>query len=163
MPRYVAGHRSNKAGNVGEFFLRVIEPRNHERDNLDPYAHRVKRLDCPEHPVQSSAELLVILLTETLQVDFVQVNIRTEEFERLRGPVTVGHERAADAVRMGQRKYFCGPLTCDQRFVVRAREDWNAAPEGERDDITCTYNLDRGDGVGIPGVDDRIDSGRTLN
>ena len=79
-----------------------------------------------EDRTDASAELVVVAIVETLEIDLVQIEVRAQIFEDLRRAVAVGNESGDEAGRASFLKHGDSPFTRDQWLVVGADENFRA-------------------------------------
>src|SRR5262245_37461886 len=92
MPGNVGRDARKKPGESLELFVRIIETGNQEGHDLQPETHVVQALDCVENRLKPPAELPIVAIIEALQVDFVKIDPRSDEFQNLGCAVPVGNK-----------------------------------------------------------------------
>src|SRR4051812_4656680 len=123
VPRDIRRDGSDEFSQAADLIVRVVESWNQQRDDLQPEADLVNALDGVENWLKASTELAVVRVVEALEVDFVQVNVRAQEVEHLRGGVPIRDETGHQPGSARFLEYGDSPLAGDQRLVVGANHD----------------------------------------
>src|SRR5215475_12032031 len=89
VPRDISRDSRQEPRDVAKLFVTIIESRDDERHDLQPEAHRMHAFDRVEDVFQHAAQLAVIAVLETFEVDFVKVYPGLDIFQNLRGSVAV--------------------------------------------------------------------------
>ena len=116
------GHQRIDAGDELGHPLQIIrivaEIGDHQRDDLDPEAALLEHFDGAGDVLENAAELAIIFVGESFQIDFVGIDVGTDEVEDLGRAVAVGDVGAAQAAGFGDFEDIDGPFAGDQRLVV---------------------------------------------
>src|SRR5712692_10351336 len=68
MPRNIRRHARQKLGKASQFIAGVVEPGNHQRNDLQPEAHLVQLSNGIQDGLQAPAELTITAVIKALQV-----------------------------------------------------------------------------------------------
>src|SRR5205823_8959976 len=73
--------------------VRIVEAGNDERHDLRPDAALLESLDRVEHRLQHAAEVAVVAVVESFEIDLVQIDVRRDVVEHLGRSVAVRNVR----------------------------------------------------------------------
>ncbi len=118
VPGNIGRQVRQKSGDAPQFPLRIVEPRHHQSDHLQPDARPPDALDSIQHVLQGAPQGAVAFVVEALQVDLAQVEQGPQELHHLRGVVSVGDEGGGQSRIPGQPEHLRGPFRGNQRLVV---------------------------------------------
>src|SRR5215467_7837063 len=89
VPRDIPRDSRKELRDVAKLFVTIVESWDDERHDFQPKAHRMQALNRFENVFQHAAQLAVIAVLETFEVDFVKVHPGLDIFQDLRGSVAV--------------------------------------------------------------------------
>ena len=124
------GSGPTELGEPLHLVVRVVEPRNQQRDDLEPDSHLVQRADRAEDGLDSSAQLAIVTIVEALEIDFVEIDPRAQVFEDTRRAVPVRHVPGQQPALARRLEHRDRPFARNQRLVVRAHHHAAAEPHG---------------------------------
>src|SRR5205814_2073933 len=127
--------RRQELRDLRQLGLGVVEAGNDERHDLRPDAALLQPLDRVEYRLQYAAEIAVVAVVESLEVDLVQIDVRRDVVENLRRAVAVRHVRTDQALFLRFLENFDGPLRGDERLVVGRGDDLRAMLLRQADEI----------------------------
>ena len=135
VPRNVGIDARQELGDLRQLLVRIVEAGNDERDDLDPDAALLETLDRIEHRLQSAAEVTVMGVRETFEIDFVEIDVGRDVIEHLLRSVSVGDVRADQAGLLRLLEDLHRPFRGDERLVVGRGDDLRAVLFGQADEI----------------------------
>ena len=97
VPGNVGRHAGEKRRQPPQLVFAVVEAGDQQRDDLEPDASAMQPRDRVQDRLQPSAELAVPAIVEALEIDFVEIDVRTKVLENALGAVAVGHEAGDQA------------------------------------------------------------------
>src|ERR1700721_2686088 len=101
----------------------------------------MQRANGVEDGLEASAELAIVAIVETLEIDFVEVDPGVEIFEDLRRAVADGDEGGEESGFARLAEDGDRPFAGDQRLVVSADHDFESGFERRRDSVWIAQSL----------------------
>src|SRR5262249_58160811 len=120
VPGNIGRYLREKFRDVSKLLVAVVESRDDERHDFQPESHGIQPLNRIKDILEQSAELPIIPILKTLEIDLVEVHPGSDVLQDFRGTVTVRYVRRFQSLRAREFEDFDSPLTGNQRFVVRA-------------------------------------------
>jgi hypothetical protein len=149
VPRDIRRDAREKACQAPQLGIAVVEPRDEQRHDLEPHARGVQPGNGVEDRLQSAAELAIVPVVETLQVDLVQIDEWPHVLQDALGAVTVGDEARQQAMGTRLPKHLDAPLRRDERLVIRRNQDPGAVPPRILDQRLRRRVARRSDRIGV--------------
>ena len=110
MPRDIGRHAGEKVRQPFKFVVRIVKARDQQGNNLEPHTHLMQAPDRVQNRADASAQLVVVAIVETLEIDFVEIDPGPNVFQNLRRAVAVGHKSGDQAGRLRLLKYLQPPI-----------------------------------------------------
>jgi hypothetical protein len=93
----------------------------------------VRAADAVEHIRQHPAQLAIVPIVESLEIDLVEIHVRPDKLEHLGRDVAVADESADDPPGAGGLENRHRPIRGDERLVVGADHHRRASAGGNID------------------------------
>ena len=130
VPWNVAGDAGEEFGEAAQLVGGVVEAGDEQRHDLKPQSHLVNAADAVEDGGDASAEFVIVAIVETLEINFVEIEMRAQIFEDLRRGVAVGNESGEKAGGSCLFENGDRPFAGDQGLIVGADQNSRALIEG---------------------------------
>src|SRR5581483_1776925 len=111
-----------------QFVITVIEAANQQSHDLHPNAVLVQPANGVEDRPDAPTELPIMLIIETLEIDFVEIDPWPDVLEHLRSSISIRDECRLQACSLGDFEYFDCPLRRNQWLVVGAHQNLCTLP-----------------------------------
>src|SRR5216684_9323231 len=94
VPGDVAVDAGQELGDLRQLVIGIVEARHDQSHALQPDAALLETLDRIEHRLERPAEIAVVRVGETLQIDLVEIDIGSNVVEHLLRPISIRDVRA---------------------------------------------------------------------
>src|SRR5439155_8326182 len=126
VPGNIGRYFGEKFRDVSKFLVAVVESGDDERHDLQPESHGIQPLDRIENILEQSAELTIIPILKTLEIDLVEVHPGFDVLQDFRRTVPVRYVRRVQSLRARDFEDLDSPLAANQRHIVRSGQNARA-------------------------------------
>src|SRR2546425_6367961 len=119
VPGNIGRYFGEKFRDVSKFLVAVVESGDDERHDLQPESHGIQPLDRIENILEQSAELTIIPILKTLEIDLVEIHPGSDVLQDFRRTVPVRYVRRFQSLRARDFEDLDSPLAGNQRVGCR--------------------------------------------